>query len=104
MTTFPILRLPEKSLKIAIRCLTMEQIIKFSLISESTKRTAESLNLQADPFWICFGESVHISVHANFVENYQQDIPWNPVEVDLRTLLDHFQSVLHTNKFEYFFV
>ncbi|CAB04476.2 F-box domain-containing protein [Caenorhabditis elegans] len=50
IASFPILQLPEKSLKIAIQSLTLEELIKFSLISKSTKRAAESLNLQADPF------------------------------------------------------
>ncbi|CAB04469.1 F-box domain-containing protein [Caenorhabditis elegans] len=108
MTTFasfPILQLPEKSLRIAIQSLTLEQIIKFSLISKSTKRTAESLNLQTDPFWLYINESVYILVQAKLnISPYYHFIPWNPLEVDLRTFLDHSQCVLHTDKVEYFMV
>ncbi|CAB03963.1 F-box domain-containing protein [Caenorhabditis elegans] len=94
-TSFPILHLPAKSLKRAICCLTPEEIIKFSLISKCTKRAAESLNLQYDIHWIKFEEFVSIDLRRS-----KSLIKWNPLEVELRKLIDHIKSVFHTNKLE----
>ncbi|CAB04470.2 F-box domain-containing protein [Caenorhabditis elegans] len=90
-TSFPILHLPAKSLKHAICCLTPEEIIKFSLVSKSTKRAAESLNLEQDIYSIDIDEIVSVNVECDLIK-------WNPLEVDLRTLIDHIQCVFHTNE------
>ncbi|CAB04471.2 F-box domain-containing protein [Caenorhabditis elegans] len=90
-TSFPILHLPAKSLKRAICNLTTEEIIKFSLVSKSTKQAAESLNLQKHIYAIYIDEMVRINVGCKLIK-------WNPLEVDLRTLIDIIQYVFHTNE------
>ncbi|CAB04475.2 F-box domain-containing protein [Caenorhabditis elegans] len=109
MTVFPILRLPQRALKEALRYFVPRDIINFSLISKSTLQCAKSLNLKASNIQIEVNKDIRVALEVNDEETpfnrwKEMCVKWESSRVGLQELVEHVLEVFHSKKLDHLII